>query len=113
MSFSPQNSKFDLELVIPQLELDGLYQLSGQLLVIPLKGSGKFHIQIYGMKLFINIVTSKFIKNSQTYLQVDEMSLDYSIKNAKSKIEEQHSKDFCEFFYRDYFVYLLDLFLFI
>ena len=35
--------QYNVEVFFPKLEVDGMYDVSGQVLLLPIKGSGPFH----------------------------------------------------------------------
>lgn len=76
--------KFGLkaEVKLPSLQLNGDYTMKGQILVLPILGSGKTNITLANVTGLVDIKGDFFDKNGDTYINVTSLSIKLSPNRA-------------------------------
>ncbi|KAI4454462.1 hypothetical protein MML48_9g00001492 [Holotrichia oblita] len=65
-----EQDKHYCESFSPKLELIGDYDMNGRVLVLPIRGKGRFNIILYNSSLTHNLTMEKYTKKDKTYLKM-------------------------------------------
>lgn len=52
--------QYNVEVFFPKMEVDGIYDVSGQILLLPIKGHGPFHGTFSKNSIFANLISVKY-----------------------------------------------------
>ncbi|KRT86918.1 hemolymph juvenile hormone-binding protein, partial [Oryctes borbonicus] len=80
-----ENDKLYSESITPKLEVIGDYDMNGRILVLPIRGKGKFNITLINSRLTHNLTMEKYSKKNKTYWKI----LDYIVTIQPEKMHYQ------------------------
>ncbi|XP_050544004.1 protein takeout-like [Daktulosphaira vitifoliae] len=80
------NASINLLIKDPLL-LEGLYDISGKVLILPIVGNGPFHMKLENIKASINFHLKKTVKNKKTYLKPESVSWTFTTQKLTMKFE--------------------------
>jgi len=85
--------KFSFELELPQLYAEGLYDIDGRILLIPVKGNGKFHGNFTGGTGDVQIHNQRVTKNGKDYILAKKIDIKIRIRNGKLRLDNLFGGD--------------------
>lgn len=74
------SSKYELHAKIPRLEMNSLYKMKGQVLVLPIEGNGNFNLTMNEVVARIQFFAQPLQNNGEEYLQVTSAKFTYEPK---------------------------------
>ncbi|XP_034486092.1 protein takeout [Drosophila innubila] len=84
MRASLQNQRFDFELILPQLQGDGQYEINGNILALPIKGNGPFVGNFTNFVAYVRVTYDVKNVNGIEYLDIKEFAL--KIRTGKGRL---------------------------
>ncbi|GJQ81234.1 hypothetical protein Trydic_g20453 [Trypoxylus dichotomus] len=81
----PEHDKLYSESITPQLQLVGDYDINGRILVLPIRGKGKFNITLTNSELTHNLTMEKYTKKEKIFWKI----LDYVVTIKPEKMQYQ------------------------
>lgn len=70
---------YDMKFKGPQLVLSGPYSISGQILVLPIRGSGMSNFTLYDPELHVRFNGKVKNKNGKVHLYTDDLRMTFKI----------------------------------
>ncbi|XP_031332049.1 protein takeout-like [Photinus pyralis] len=77
LEHSEDGFKAEMDVTIPTVRAEADYEVHGQLLMLPITGSGKSSLLFKDSKATILMVGKKIEKKGKTYLEVSELKVDF------------------------------------
>ncbi|KAK9300029.1 hypothetical protein QLX08_007146 [Tetragonisca angustula] len=77
----------------PQVDFVADYRLDGKVLLLPVKGSGKSNVTMYGLKSHNELACEKYEKNGETYLKIKKYSVTFSPDKVKLNFDNLFDGD--------------------
>ncbi|KAH8250173.1 hypothetical protein KR026_006875 [Drosophila bipectinata] len=90
---SMEKQRFDFELILPHLHGDGLYELNGNILALPLKGSGPFTGNFTNFIAYVRVQYDIKNVNNLEYLHLKEFALKIRTGKGSLKLENLFNGD--------------------
>ncbi|XP_016975331.1 circadian clock-controlled protein daywake [Drosophila rhopaloa] len=90
---STQNRRFDFELILPHLHGEGLYEINGNILALPIKGSGPFTGNFTNFVAYVRVQYDIKTVNDLDYLNVKEFALKIRTGKGNLKLENLFNGD--------------------
>ncbi|EDW95712.1 protein takeout [Drosophila yakuba] len=90
---STQNRRFDFELILPHLHGDGLYEINGNILALPIKGNGPFTGNFTNFVAYVRVQYDIKNVNDLEYLHVKEFALKIRTGKGNIKLENLFNGD--------------------
>ncbi|KAH8344381.1 hypothetical protein KR084_010510 [Drosophila pseudotakahashii] len=90
---STQNRRFDFELILPHLHGDGLYEINGNILALPIKGNGPFTGNFTNFVAYVRVQYDIKNVNDLEYLHVKEFFLKIRTGKGNLKLENLFNGD--------------------
>ncbi|XP_030373969.1 protein takeout [Scaptodrosophila lebanonensis] len=84
MRASTANTRFDFELLLPNLRGEGLYEINGNILALPIRGNGPFVGNFTNFVAYVRILYDVKNINDIDYLHVKEFAL--KIRTGKGRL---------------------------
>ncbi|XP_043502006.1 uncharacterized protein LOC122524032 [Polistes fuscatus] len=81
-------SPFEAIIRMPALVLDAQYSSSGILIILPASGNGTFYARFDDVRALVKGSVSTTIRDNKTYLHVDKLDVDLSVKNVNMKVKK-------------------------
>ncbi|KAK1130646.1 hypothetical protein K0M31_018763 [Melipona bicolor] len=77
----------------PQVDFVADYKLDGKVLLLPVRGSGKSNITMYGLKSHNELACEKYEKNGETYLKIKKYSVTFDPEKVKLNFDNLFDGD--------------------
>ncbi|XP_017119522.1 protein takeout [Drosophila elegans] len=90
---STQSRRFDFELILPHLHGEGLYEINGNILALPIKGSGPFTGNFTNFVAYVRVQYDIKTVNDLEYLHVKEFALKIRTGKGNLKLENLFNGD--------------------
>ncbi|XP_017145336.1 protein takeout [Drosophila miranda] len=90
---STQNRRFDFELILPHLQGEGMYEINGNILALPIKGNGPFTGNFTNFVAYVRVQYDIKKSNDLDYLHVKEFSLKIRTGKGNLKLENLFNGD--------------------
>ncbi|XP_014614966.1 PREDICTED: uncharacterized protein LOC106792950, partial [Polistes canadensis] len=81
-------SPFEAIIRMPALVLDAQYSSSGVLIILPASGNGTFYARFDDVRALVKGSVSTTTRDNKTYLHVDKLDVDLSVKNVNMKVKK-------------------------
>ncbi|VVC25554.1 Haemolymph juvenile hormone binding [Cinara cedri] len=92
--YDPVNFNADLEFQISiPITLDGDYDITGKVLVLPIVGKGKSKIDIFMSNITAKVQFKPIVKNGNTYLDMTKFDWKFVVKNMNIKLTNLFNGD--------------------
>ncbi|KAH8360139.1 hypothetical protein KR093_011040, partial [Drosophila rubida] len=93
MRASIQNKRFDFELVLPHLQGEGQYDINGNILALPIKGSGPFVGNFTNFVAYVRITYDVKNVNDIDYFDIKEFALKIRTGKGRLRLENLFNGD--------------------
>ncbi|XP_068152474.1 protein takeout [Drosophila tropicalis] len=87
------NKRFDFELILPHLQGEGLYELNGNILALPIKGKGPFTGNFTNFVAYVKVTYDVKNVNDIEYLQVKDFVLKIRTGKGNLKLDNLFNGD--------------------
>jgi len=74
---------FRIGLTVPDIKINGTYQVDGEVFVFPVEGSGKFYTNMKGVTAVGSSTILPTIKGGRKVLSVNNLNIDFQIQDVK------------------------------
>ncbi|KAH8294888.1 hypothetical protein KR018_003856, partial [Drosophila ironensis] len=85
---SIEKKRFDFELILPHLQCEGVYEINGNVLALPIKGNGPFTGNFTSFVAYVRLQYDIVSVNDLEYLHVKEFAL--KIRTGKGNLKLQN-----------------------
>lgn len=80
--------RLDLGLYLPHLRSKGRYEVSGQVLLLPILSNGEFIAEFTDVNAIAKIYGKPITKNGDAYMHIEKMVVDFVMKGARFKVRD-------------------------
>lgn len=77
----------------PQVDFVADYKLDGKVLLLPVRGSGRSNITMYGLKSHNELTCEKYEKNGEIYLRIKKYSVTFNPEKVKLNFDNLFDGD--------------------
>ncbi|CAD7091840.1 unnamed protein product [Hermetia illucens] len=84
-----KNLRIDMSLGIPRVEVTGKYDVAGNVLLLPVRSHGNFWAEFLNISAIAKLYGQEKIKNGKTYMYINKLGIDFTMKNARFKVEDK------------------------
>nr|XP_022909124.1 protein takeout [Onthophagus taurus] len=85
------SNQFQFTFYIPKISAKAQYESSGILILVPATGGGDYWGEYEGVKAKVYIKATPTDKYGRTYLNLDQVKMDFSVKNIKMGVDNVHN----------------------
>ena len=75
-----QDTKHEVYLKAPTIQMLADYDMSGRVLILPIQGNGRCNLTAVAPNMKIRFLTKTYIKNGKEHMQVDKLRFVYDVK---------------------------------
>ncbi|XP_026323616.1 protein takeout-like [Hyposmocoma kahamanoa] len=83
-----QKLRMDIAFSLPRIELSGLYEVSGQVLLFPVRSRGDFWAVFGDVVAIAKIYGKEFERDGVRYMSVDRLLADFKLKTSRFKVRD-------------------------
>ncbi|XP_049887867.1 protein takeout-like [Pectinophora gossypiella] len=80
--------RIDMGLVLPRIEITGRYEVSGQVLLFPVRSQGNFWAAFSDVAAIAKIFGKQLERENVKYMAADRLLVDFKLKNARFKVRD-------------------------
>lgn len=80
--------RIDLGLVLPRIEITGRYEVSGQVLLFPVRSQGDFWAAFMDVAAIAKIFGKEIERDSVKYMMADRLLVDFKLRNSRFKVRD-------------------------
>lgn len=84
---SPKDFSWNTKFILPKMRLDGIYDLNGRILIIPLRGHGKIWMEATNMNMTLKTQTKLYEKDGHIFYNVTGIKVNYELSGLKLNLE--------------------------
>ncbi|XP_003398029.1 uncharacterized protein LOC126920399 [Bombus affinis] len=88
-----QTYRLDLHLAFPKIELEGRYEVVGNVLLFPIQSHGEFWALFGDVQAIARVQGAEVIRDGIRYLEVARMLIDFSLGRARFRVVDQLNGD--------------------
>lgn len=74
----PTHGKFEMRATVPKVQLTGLYNIQGKVLVLPIQGDGRSTLDFENLQITIKAKPVLVTKNGRQYIEAAKFKLDFT-----------------------------------
>ncbi|KAG5681944.1 hypothetical protein PVAND_011345 [Polypedilum vanderplanki] len=78
----PDKNKLEMRLKTKLGTIKGPYQIKGQMLVLPISGTGNVTLNLENLDITLKFLTKKIEKNGKTYMSIEKSKFSYDVTGA-------------------------------
>ncbi|XP_072378894.1 protein takeout [Diabrotica undecimpunctata] len=86
-----ETNQFQFTMYIPKITAKAKYESSGVLILVQASGGGNYWGEYEGVKIKVYLKGSPRVINDKTYLIVQQMKMDFSVKDIKMGVDGIHN----------------------
>ncbi|VVC90730.1 unnamed protein product [Leptidea sinapis] len=80
--------RIDMGLVLPRIEATGKYEVSGQVLLFPVRSQGDFWASFSDVAAIVKIFGKEFTKKNTKFMTADRMVVDFKLRGSRFKVRD-------------------------
>ncbi|XP_047521226.1 uncharacterized protein LOC125060387 [Pieris napi] len=80
--------RIDLGLVLPRIEVTGRYEVTGQVLLFPVRSQGDFWASFTDVAAIVKIFGKEFLRQDTKYMTADRMLVDFKLRGSRFKVRD-------------------------
>ncbi|XP_046975602.1 uncharacterized protein LOC124541707 [Vanessa cardui] len=80
--------RIDMGLVLPRIEVTGHYEVSGQVLLFPVRSQGDFWASFNDVVAIVKIFGKEIEREAVKYMTADRMQVDFKLKSSRFKVRD-------------------------
>ncbi|GBP93151.1 Protein takeout [Eumeta japonica] len=80
--------RIDMGLLLPRIEITGRYEVSGQVLLFPVRSQGDFWAAFMDVAAIVKIFGKELEKENVKYMSADRLLVDFKLKSARFKVRD-------------------------
>lgn len=80
--------RIDMGLVLPRIEVTGHYEVSGQVLLFPVRSQGDFWASFNDVVAIVKIFGKEIERETVKYMSADRMQVDFKLKGSRFKVRD-------------------------
>ncbi|CAG9107134.1 hypothetical protein JYU34_011194 [Plutella xylostella] len=80
--------RIDMGLVLPRIEITGHYEISGQVLLFPVRSQGEFWAAFTDVAAIAKVFGKEFERDNLKYMKVDRMLVDFKLRSSRFKVKD-------------------------
>ncbi|CAH0722890.1 unnamed protein product, partial [Brenthis ino] len=80
--------RIDMGLMLPRIEVTGHYEVSGQVLLFPVRSQGDFWASFNDVVAIVKIFGKEIVREAVKYMSADRMQVDFKLKSARFKVRD-------------------------
>ncbi|XP_067014618.1 protein takeout [Anabrus simplex] len=80
--------RIDMGLTIPRIEASGSYEVTGNVLLFPVRSRGEFYAVFYDVAALAKIHGKEVVNNGTNYMKVDKLLVDFSLGKSRFRIRD-------------------------
>ncbi|XP_004923014.1 protein takeout [Bombyx mori] len=80
--------RIDLGLVLPRIEITGRYEVSGQVLLFPVRSRGDFWAAFIDVAAIAKIFGKEVERDNVRYMTADRLLVDFKLRNSRFKVKD-------------------------
>ncbi|KAI4464414.1 hypothetical protein MML48_3g00010780 [Holotrichia oblita] len=85
--------QFQLTFAVPKISARAQFQSSGILILVPASGGGDYWGEYGGARAKVYVKCNPVQKHGRTYLKLEQMKFDFSLKDIKMGVENVHNSN--------------------
>lgn len=87
------NNSLKMQLHFPRIDMKANYSLRGKIMMMPLLGEGICKANLSDVNVLANISGSRYIKNGNEHLKIDDVKISYDIGETKVHLDNLFNGD--------------------
>ncbi|XP_053601779.1 uncharacterized protein LOC128670269 [Plodia interpunctella] len=80
--------RIDMGLILPRIEITGRYEVSGQVLLFPVRSQGDFWAAFIDVVAIAKIFGKEFEKDNIKYMTADRLLVDFKLRNSRFRVRD-------------------------
>ncbi|XP_013148579.1 PREDICTED: uncharacterized protein LOC106111134 [Papilio polytes] len=80
--------RIDMGLALPRIEVSGHYEVSGQVLLFPVRSQGNFWAAFIDVAAIVKIYGKEIERDSEKYMSIERLLVDFKLKNSRFKVRD-------------------------
>ncbi|XP_070492161.1 protein takeout-like [Chironomus tepperi] len=78
----PDKNKLEIKFKVPLGTIQGPYQISGKILVLPIQGKGNVTLNLENLDITLKFLTTKVERDGKTYMNIERSKFSYTVSGA-------------------------------
>lgn len=78
----PEKNKLEIKFKSPLGTIQGPYQISGKILVLPIQGKGNVTLNLENLDISLKFLTAKVERDGKTYMHIERSKFSYDVTSA-------------------------------
>ncbi|KPI93561.1 Protein takeout [Papilio xuthus] len=80
--------RIDMGLALPRIEVSGHYEVSGQVLLFPVRSQGNFWAAFIDVAAIAKIYGKEIERDNEKYMSIERLLVDFKLKNSRFKVRD-------------------------
>ncbi|XP_048004826.1 protein takeout-like [Leguminivora glycinivorella] len=80
--------RIDMGLVLPRIEITGRYEVSGQVLLFPVRSQGDFWAAFIDVAAIAKVFGKEIERDNVKYMAADRLLVDFKLRNSRFKVRD-------------------------
>ncbi|KAJ0181379.1 hypothetical protein K1T71_003464 [Dendrolimus kikuchii] len=80
--------RIDMGLILPRIEITGRYEVSGQVLLFPVRSQGDFWAAFMDVAAIAKVFGKEIEKENVKYMSADRMLVDFKLRSSRFKVRD-------------------------
>ncbi|KPJ17769.1 Protein takeout [Papilio machaon] len=80
--------RIDMGLALPRIEVSGHYEVSGQVLLFPVRSQGNFWAAFIDVAAIAKIYGKEVERDNEKYMSIERLLVDFKLKNSRFKVRD-------------------------
>nr|XP_022919098.1 circadian clock-controlled protein-like [Onthophagus taurus] len=78
----------DLTMKLPKIDIRGKYEVSGNVLLFPVRSKGDFWAIFVNVDAYARIYGKEIIKDNEKYMKIDKLNVDFKLQKSRFRVRD-------------------------